>query len=49
MGMTDRQFDSYKAQVLLILERVQDEIGGKGKSPTLDSYMANLQSELKKP
>jgi len=49
MGMTDKQFDSYKARELRLLERIKEEISGKTVSPTLDTWIADLQSELRKP
>jgi len=52
MGMSNEQFDSYKSQLVMNLERVQKEvaaIGDNAKSETLDKIVDNLKSELKKP
>jgi len=49
MGMSNEQFDSYKAQLVLNLQRAQKEIAEKGKSETLDQVVDNLNRELKKP
>jgi len=52
MGMSNEQFDSYKTQLLLNLERARKEIAAiaeNAKSETLDLVVDNLKSELKKP
>lgn len=52
MGMSNEQFDSYKTQLVLNLERAQKEIAAimaNARSETLDQVVDNLKSELKKP
>ena len=49
MGMTNEQFNAYRAQRLHSLERVKEEIEEKGKSPMLDMLIDDLKNELKKP
>ncbi|MCL2225164.1 MAG: hypothetical protein FWB96_09400 [Defluviitaleaceae bacterium] len=49
MGMTNEQFDAYKARELRALERAKEEVERDGKSPTLDNLIADIKSELKKP
>jgi hypothetical protein len=49
MGMSNEQFDAYKAQMVLNLKRAQKEIKESGKSETLDEVVSTLSGELKKP
>ena len=49
MGMTDRQFDSYKAKLLRILKKAAAEVKEKGESQELVELIDELEAELRKP
>ena len=48
MGMTDKQFDSYKVQILRRLQAAEKECAAEGKSETLKQLIEDLKSELNK-
>lgn len=49
MGMSDKQFDAYKAQLLDIVSDALEDVQ-EGKEPTKLQRLKNrLESELKKP
>ena len=48
MGMTDKQFDSFKIQLLRRLERAQAEIKEYNTSPELDLLIEDFRNELNK-
>ena len=49
MGMSDKQFDSYKAQLLDLIVDALEEVR-EGKDPKkLERLMNRLEAELKKP
>ncbi|MCL2616322.1 MAG: hypothetical protein FWD96_01605 [Defluviitaleaceae bacterium] len=49
MGMTDRQFDSYKATLLESLSAALEEIEEKGECTKLKKIMDRIDAELRKP
>lgn len=50
MGMTDRQFDSYQARLLELLQVAYDEvIVSGGSSKELEKLIKKLDAELKRP
>ena len=49
MGMTDRQFDSYQAALLAILENALKAIKADGSTEELENLIRRLQSELNRP
>ena len=49
-GMTDKQFNSYQALVLMSLKRARTEIEASGaKSGELDALITQFERELEKP
>jgi len=46
MGMTDRQFDSYRSQQLVILKAALEETPENKK---LKAYIEQMEAELKRP
>jgi len=49
MGMTDRQFDSYQALMLELLEEAYDEIKEKGESAKLLKMIEKIRADLRRP
>jgi hypothetical protein len=54
MGMTDRQFDSFRKDQLRLFEKVQEEINeiveGKAKeSKTLNTLISDTKDDLSRP
>lgn len=50
MGMTDKQFETYQADLLHLLEIADSEIKASGaRSQTLERLIKNIDSALKKP
>ena len=49
MGMTDRQFDSYQAQLVRNLKKALKDIEEKGDTTELKELIAEIETELKRP
>ncbi|MCL2171077.1 MAG: hypothetical protein FWB71_02895 [Defluviitaleaceae bacterium] len=49
MGMTDRQFDSYTQQQILVLRAILKEIRANGDSKVLEEYIESLERSLIRP
>jgi hypothetical protein len=54
MGMTDRQFDSYRKDQLRLFERVEEEIqeiaAGRARvSKTLETMIKDTREDLQRP
>jgi len=49
MGMTDRQFDSYRANLLRLLIKIAEEVEKSGDTKELKKLIKELESELKRP
>ena len=49
MGMSDKQFESYKSQLLMNLQTAKEDIQKDNNISKLEKIIDNLESELKKP
>ena len=49
VGMTDKQFDSYKKQVMRRLEHVLEEKNPEKKDKELQLIINDMQDELNRP
>lgn len=50
MGMSDRQFDSYKRRILRELQEIKEEIEEKGVTvKKLNNLIQDLDDELQRP
>ena len=51
MGMTDRQFDAYLKQLLIVLEQIEKEVQENGNcvSETLKKQIRVIEEQLKRP
>jgi len=49
MGMTDRQFDSYQANLLDLLRRALDDMQKYQSTKQLEILIARIEAELRRP